>query len=217
MKTNLFFIVLILALILPSCNKDNDPKEPDPVLPTTLEAPKNIVFDSQKASFSWDKVKDATGYQCALDLLSITIADVIKNPAAVLNNPVRDQWQMFHVRAVNGNVVSDISSLEFIITDKTILDTPTEFKYEIFDKAGTKFSLKLTWGAVTNATKYETSCAISLGASTVTTGKTVKTNELIIPSVTEGSTITLRVRALPGDTDKYVNSKQGVAQAKDLK
>lgn len=211
-------IALFSLFVFASCEKDGEPSTPAPVPPKTLDAPKNIAFDAKTLTFSWDKVKDATGYQCVLDnFLTIAFAEVYKNNTAVISNPKKDTWQIFYVRAVNGQVSSEMSSLEFIVTDKVLLSTPTNFVYDIIEKVDDVMKVKLSWSPVENATKYECNYSVIKGSMTISTGKTVSVPEITANSVSVGSTIIIRVRALPANGSQYVASKQGSAQVKDLK
>ncbi|MEG0560858.1 MAG: hypothetical protein RR513_10145 [Muribaculaceae bacterium] len=215
-------IALVSLFVLSSCEKDSDsdPKPtPPPTPPSSLETPKNIAFDTKTLTFTWDKVKDAAGYQCVVDnFLSISFADIIKGNSAIITNPVRDVWKTFYVRATNGDVHSDIANFEFIVTDKTILDTPTKFVYDIIERTDKGLKLKFTWNPVNNANAYNCSYTVQSGDFSKTHSTSVKTAECVTSYLKVGSKVTISVRALPAEgSSEYAQSKQGVAQIKELK
>lgn len=225
-KTNLLsslFMILIGGVTLfSSCASDDTKLPPEPDPPATLDAPKNITCD-RTGLFKWDKVANATGYQIAFDNISdVVYSKVYLNDSIRILEPTKDVWRKFFIRSAflsNGSILkaSETVSYDFIITDKTILETPSNFSFDILEQESSKLKVKFYWKNIANAAKYKLYCEIYNPKSSITVRyqeDNITTNEWTAPtSITSGSTVTLEVTALPeSNSPTYVLSKTGSAK-----
>lgn len=218
----ILLVILGMTALLSSCVEE---PRPSAIHPTSIDAPRDLGFDPATLSFTWDAVPYATGYQCAIGTifdLTLNAMAVNSNHATVVN-PVKDKWETFYLRSVYSSGVYQITSdpvqIDFIVTDKTVLETPKDFIYTITDRVDNSMTIKIGWKAVSNAGSYQVFTS-DISPSGVTGGSrndALLVNEIVMTKVKIGHTITIVVIAQPGANSlDYVSSRKGFAHIKNI-
>lgn len=204
--------IIFLFAIVSSCS-ENESEDNDIYTgeKTALPAPNNFITDSDNKRISWDKVENAESYSWVIGLFNY---GSVSHNYIDLSSIENDQWMTITVQAiapVNTQWENSASaSYSFIFTDKTLLDTPANFRYSISDNS----TVTVTWDAVANAVKYDVTFErinndVLLKESRSVTEPSYTTKV----TAASGYSYYIYVRAIPETGNAtYVSSKLGAVQ-----
>lgn len=220
-KSLLSIVIVGITMTMFSCDSgDDDDNGIYTGEKTALPAPDNFSTDYSNRRISWDKIDNAENYFWVIDLL--TKGTVSTNHVDLTSIP-QDKWTTITVQAIAPvNTKWDNSpstNYSFIFTEKTLLDTPANFKYQIFDEVNTTTGntikkVKVTWDTVANADEYNVSFE-KINDSTIFKESKSVTEPSFTTNLTSatGYSYYIYVRAVPGSgNSSYVSSKTGGAR-----
>ncbi len=203
--------IIFISSLLFSCNEKDDDNEIYAGEKTALPTPSNFMTDSDNKRISWDKVENAESYSWVIGIFNY---GSVSHNYIDLNSIENDQWMTITVQAiapVNTQWENSASaSYSFIFTDKTLLDTPTNFQYKMLDNS----TVTVTWNAVANAVKYDVTFERINNDILLKENRTVtETSFTAKLSSVSGYSYYIYVRAIPETGNAtYVSSKLGAAQ-----
>ncbi|WP_455497820.1 hypothetical protein [Coprobacter sp.] len=221
LKFLLSIIIIIITMAVISCSSDDD--NDNNIYTgekTALPTPDNFSTDYENKRISWDKIDNAENYYWFIDLIN---KGTVSTNHINLNSIAEDQWTTITVQAIAPvNTRWDNSpskSYSFIFTNKMLLETPANFRYQIINETNpttgnTIKKVKITWDAIANANKYnvtfeKTNDNIILKESKSVTEPSFTTNLI---SAT-GYSYYIYVKAIPEtESSSYVSSKTGGAR-----
>lgn len=167
---------------LPACSDD---EEPGTVVPAPSKGSVVSDIDIITASFSWDKVPEASQYGVVLkDIEGDPIdATVVKDTSVTFENLTPSTKYSIDITAYHtydGAIESTpVTTIDFQTLDPIVLDTP---EIKSHKKQGSLY--KVTLNEVENATSYEFECK-NMESGAVTTGSSV-TYTIMIKGLTAG-------------------------------
>lgn len=167
---------------LPSCSDD---EEPGTVVPAPAKSSVVSDIDIISASFSWDKVPEASQYGVVLkDIEGDPIdATVVKDTSVTFENLTPSTKYSIDITAYHtydGAIDSTpVTTMDFQTLDPIVLDTP---EIKSHKKQGSLY--KVTLDEVENATSYEYECT-NMESGAVTAGASA-TYTIMIKGLTAG-------------------------------
>ena len=198
--------------------------EPEPELPPAPAAPANLRLKESGSNFiewEWDEVPGAAGYESQFSTDGTSFVALqphagASNTSRRVSNLAAETAGHLQVRSYTGSgtgadtVRGDWSASDRQTTDEppaaVALDAPTGL--DVTDEG--EDSITLEWDSVRNADSYEvgqrepgeTWDDASCGGE----GNVVEDEECVASGLTEGTDYDFRVKAIPGDTDRYEES-----------
>ena len=198
--------------------------EPEPELPPAPAAPANLRLKDRGSNFiewEWDEVPGAAGYESQFSTDGISFVALqphagAGNTSRRVSNLAAEAAGHLQVRSYTGSgtgadtVRGDWSASDRQTTDEppaaVALDAPTGL--DVTDEG--EDSITLEWDSVRSADSYEvgqrepgeTWDDASCGGE----GNVVEDEECVASGLTEGTDYDFRVKAIPGDTDRYEES-----------